>query len=442
MSMTKIWIVLAVMLCATFGHAESAPTPQPTPNAAVGYLMALGWMQPITEKVQTELSTCETVAGLDKLSPDARNAIGAGKMGTAVKLLVMGAACDYCMFGYQRTWRPDDVVPPFRRLRELARTARVYGLDQVRQGKAEQAFATFRAIFRLGAHLETDGTLIAGMVGLAFKKLAVKGFEELLNGTKDDKVIADARAFLKAQPKATAVTPSLMEGEKKFIGTALNMLVEGAKKDDSAGLLEAWPDIENLFPKSITDKMGKPAAPTTAQTKSCQANQRVLLAAVEMLGMDYSPMPATLTVAVIPEFLVKEKYLKLFPTCPEGGKYELSQSKEGQFAWRCSKHADVDSAGTEPPVAKATPSAELMTEIKQYLAGPEFAKLTAEALAVIDEAKTLDPYAPDFATKIEAYSKKIKDSPNPIINSAVPNVRKVFESQKELDEAMLKLIGK
>lgn len=447
--MTKRITILMIltMLFQLPAFAQNASTTIPTPNAAVGYLMAIGWMNPESEKVMTEFGNTETLADLEKLSPDAKHYITKTSLNTVIHWLVQGAACEHCQFGYEHTWQPDEPVPPFKRLRELSRVARAFGLEQLRDGKAAEALQTFRAIFRLGGHLEVDGPLISGMVGLAIKKIAIKGFGELITKGKDEKVIASAREFLKAQPSATLATKTSLAGEKKYMAAALQLMKNS--QSSPAELASDWGDgeLRSWLPKNRGKKeyVTLPSPPVSA-LKACLANQRVLLGAVEMLCMDFSPMPASLTVNVIPEFLVTSQYLKKFPTCQDGGKYELTMIKEGEYEWRCTIHPTPDASGktiSQPP--PSAPPAEILAEIEEFqkfMKSSEFDEMIVEALAMLDVAMAFDPYAPEYTAKLEAFDKKIETSTNTVILKAMPNIRKIFEQQIELDDVIKKLLEK
>lgn len=439
--MTKhIPILVALAILFHFSaFAQNVSTTIPTPNAAVGYLMAIGWMNPPSEKVMAEFSDAKTLGDLEELSPDAKKYLGDERMNTIIRLLVQGADCEHCRFGYEHTWQPDEPVPPFKRLRELSRVARAFGLEQLRRGKVAEAFQTFRAIFRMGGHLDIDGTLIAGMVGLAIKGVAITGFEELITKGKDDKVMASTREFLKALPSATLSAKTCLVGEKKYLAAALQSMQNG-----SVDLAKEWDELRTWLPKKpgAKENATPPSSPVPA-LKACLANQRVLLGAIEMLSMDFKPMPASLTIEIIPEFLVTSQYLNQFPNCPDGGKYELSVGKEGNYEWRCTIHPTPDESreSVSPPPPSAQTLAEI-EEFKKFMKSPEFEGMVVEALAMFDDAMAFEPYAPDFKAKMDAFSKKIESSSNIVIQRSMPNIRKVLEKQMEQDEAIKKLLAK
>ncbi|MBF0406386.1 MAG: hypothetical protein HQM10_03450 [Candidatus Riflebacteria bacterium] len=439
----SVSILLIMAMASVFPlFAQDLSSSLPTPNAAVGYLMAIGFLTPVPEQVMTEINTVENVAALEKLSSKTKNFFTDGKLNTVFKMLIQGAECKECRFGYERTYRADDPVAPFRRLRELARTARVYGLMQLKDGKPDKAFETFKAIFCMGKHVEFDGTLIAGMIGIALKNISLSGFKELVNLSKDKKIVEDACQFLKSQPSATLSAAKYLESEKKYIATALNMIKEDSKKESDEDLRNSYENVVFILPLNMQKNVVSSETNTASPVKSCSANQRVLMGAVEMLCMDYNPMPATLTLSIIPEFLVSSKYLKNFPECPEKGKYEITKTNESAYEWHCTIHPEPGVTSEPASDTSVYPSKSQIEEFKKFINSTEFDKMTAEALGMFDEAKKFDPYAADYTAKIDAFQKKIETSTNTIIKNAIPNFKKMFESQVKQDESIKKLISR
>ncbi|NLI77666.1 MAG: hypothetical protein GX442_14685 [Candidatus Riflebacteria bacterium] len=82
---------------------------------------------------------------------------------------------------------------------------------------------------------------------------------------------------------------------------------------------------------------------TTDAAKTCAANRRVLMAAIECYNMDHSTMMTSLDMSA----LVSGKYLKETLKCPEGGTYVSSGDLTGATAGvACSKHgASEDQVG-------------------------------------------------------------------------------------------------
>ncbi len=71
--------------------------------------------------------------------------------------------------------------------------------------------------------------------------------------------------------------------------------------------------------------------------RACQANQRVILGAVEMYNMDHQTMMETLDLDV----LVKDGYLKTRPACRSGKEY-YGKNLTGNGRIRCPSHGDIE----------------------------------------------------------------------------------------------------
>lgn len=442
-------LALDASVPATAPALASAASPsvvkQPEPNAAIGYLMALGFLEPASKEVINEFAEAKTIATLEKLSPEARNYLAGKKFGVVANLLSLGAACELSRFGYEHTYRPEEPVPPFRRLRELGRIMRTYGLDLLKKGNPDRALDIFRSLFRLGGHLEVDGTLISGMIGVAIRNLALEGFEELAVHGKNEKSLTTMREFLKLQPTSVSSMNLCLEAEKRYTLTALQMIASGADKVSDEALAKDWDSIKIILPEEEqagkTGGNGSVTAPSAF--RECIANQRVLAGAVEMLCLDYNPMPATLTVDLIPEFLAKEKYLKVFPTCRDNGKYQVSKVKDGLYEWKCTVHPTPEASGESGalPVAVSKPTKEQIQKFRDFVLGADFKKMKQEIIDLFDEAKTFDPRSPDFEARTAAFQKKIESSSHQVVKNCIPNVKKAMEQQLKVDRAVEKLVS-
>ncbi|MFC1742749.1 type IV pilin protein [Candidatus Riflebacteria bacterium] len=80
-----------------------------------------------------------------------------------------------------------------------------------------------------------------------------------------------------------------------------------------------------------------------AKMKSCAANMRVLMGAVEMFNMDNKPMMKSLDIARLQE----EKYIRSRPTCSDGGVYS-GEGLDGEGTVKCSVHGTINSLKMAP----------------------------------------------------------------------------------------------
>lgn len=222
----------------------------PLPNAAVGYLMALGKLD-IPAPILEELAKVESLADLGKITSDARSRLRIGMIPTSIALFNQGAACEKSRFGYERTYRPEEPAPPFRLLRNLGRVARAYGLYCLAEGREADAGTVFRSLFCMGSHLESEGSMIAGMVGMSMKEMGLRGLRELFSEGKDAAVIGACREFLRVQPGPVQSFQVCIEGEKRAFSVALDMIRNGAGGADDDRLKRDWDTMISLFPEVI-----------------------------------------------------------------------------------------------------------------------------------------------------------------------------------------------
>lgn len=276
--MTKMIAVLIsmILLFQLSVLAQNHSKVIPTPNAAVGYLMAISWMEPGSETVLKELSAAETIEDLAKLSPNAKKYISQTNLSTAIAWLVQGAACEQCQFGYERTYLPNEPFPPFMRLRQFAHAARVFGLQQLDDGKFAEALQTFKAIFQLGNHLQGDGPLISYVIGFAIQKIAIKSFEELLAQDKEEKITLAAREFLKSQEDTALIVKKSIAGEKKIMAAALEMMKNDQRSSEV--LAPDWRELRTWLPKYSGKKEYVTLPPYSSDEKYSKNHPSVLSA--------------------------------------------------------------------------------------------------------------------------------------------------------------------
>ncbi len=425
LSFARMAVFLAVILAFTIPsvQADPAATSAPVdPNAAIRYLMALGWLEPATEAINTELSNLETSTGWKNVSQATKEYLNGVKMRNVTRLLSLGAACSECNFFPDRRYEPQDNVPPYKRLREMMRTVRGIGIMHQISGRYEDALQAYSSIYRLGHHLELDGVLVGAIIGISFRKAALACIKDLLAQKVPEPVRQNALAFLKAQRRPAVDLKPLIAVEKKFIMKCFEM---GGDSLEFLAELDIWPDSDPIASQSTA---------LTDPQKSCAANQRVLMGAWEMVTMDYTDT-ATIT-PVIQEFLVKQQYVKSFPTCPEGGTYTLVQQPNGTWNWHCSRHPTPDKLEQTASASKLTP--ERRRKIEAFMASGEFQKLKEAALATYDEAMALCDHPEKLADELIALEERIKK--NAILKTVFPSLKKLYDNGKAVDDALDELL--
>ena len=348
-------MIIALLFSAPVAFGQRVPA-EVDQNAAVRYLMAMGWFSPPDSHIMTELAGIEHLEDVKKLSPEALKYLKTGKandfgvIGNVIELMKAGAKCSTCVFNPDKKYLPTDFIPPYRRLREMARTLRAIGALQALDGKHQEALDLFKTIYRFGQHMGLEGPLISGMIGVAFQKMALGAMTDLRAMNPAETIIVDMKSFLKAAPRPPMNVPLLIQAEKNFFEN-------GSKwaRENPEGFGTDFKLVKTATGTTIaiaTDEPGKSSPQTPSSPKTCSANQRVLMGALEMLGMDYgNPLPASIS-ADLKGTLVKLQYLKKFPECYEKGEYSIDLSGKGDPIVSCSVHKTVDAIQTSTkPVA-------------------------------------------------------------------------------------------
>ncbi|NLI77816.1 MAG: hypothetical protein GX442_15440 [Candidatus Riflebacteria bacterium] len=419
---------LVALVVVLFFGATSLLSARPgdDPNAAVRYLLAIGHLPAVSDKVLDDLGQLETFADLAKVSQEGAAFLRNEKFATAMRLLQLGAACPQCNFTPDDTWSLEDPVPPYRRIRQLARLARIYAWDREKAGKPDEAFALLTSVFMLGQHLEDQGLLISVMIGVACRKIAVNALIEFRTRHPEPQWRQKLVTFFQRVPKPAVNIRASLEYERKGMANILKQ----AKTDHRLfGLMEI------PVPENAKGAKAPPApAPAPAPDKECRAGQRVLLGALEMLAMDYTmPLPATIS-ADLPAALLQLGYLRKPVTCPSGGELKISLNDKGEPAVECLLHGTIDT-----PSASAAQDAEKAREAAVAWFGkladtPEYDRLVAECLKFYDDLLAIDLASPTGPATHDALWKKIEAADNPFASAVIPNHRKAWEEGIKLEE--------
>jgi len=416
--MFKVFVAVLVVLMSGIMPLQAGDATKDQ-NAAVRYLMAVGHMEPISSKVEADLQNSDNPEIMEKMSDETKKYLNVSKNDLIIRLIVDASKCTTCNFAPDNLGNYNDIVPPFKGLRQLARLTTLLAWEKDKAGKPDKALEIILANFKFGQHLEETGNLLGGMVGIAIRKscslIPLKYFlEKHQEASWKEKI----KEFFQSVPRPAVNVKKLLESEKILLQKTLEL----AKTDQSV-----ISDL-NLLPKR--DRKKDSVELKVDPLQQCFANQRVLTGAVEMLIMDYEGIPASASADII-GFLVKSQYLKKAPVCPGNGKYTITPGKDKDATVSCSIHPVPDTASSEPKADTSTDRAS-DEELKKFVNSPEYSKLVDEALSVIDDTIKLDPSSPDFADAVKQLMEKVENSTNPLVSTAVPNVKKIYEVQIEL----------
>ncbi|HOY68503.1 MAG TPA: hypothetical protein PLP29_16615 [Candidatus Ozemobacteraceae bacterium] len=398
------------------------------PNGAVRYLNAIGQLPSVSNEVLDEFGKVETREEMGKLGSEAVSFLREGKVKSAMELLRLGAACPQCNFTPDDRQHFSDYIPPYRRLRQIARLARAYAWQLENDGRHEAAFDTLTSIFMLGQHVEDNGVIISTMIGIAIRKIAVNALIEFRTRHPEEAWKTRLATFFKRIPRPAVNMPASIEYERtSFMNTLRDAKVHP----------EIFRDLgmELDFPGAAA--VVKPSSDTV---RLCHANLRVLMGALEMLCMDYAqPLPATIS-SDIPGSLVKLAYVKAPLACPGGGTYELSGLDTEAPRATCTLHGNPDTP-SETAIQETDEKKERTAAFLIELAAtPEYDRLMDECSKMYDELLRLDPAAADFEARCDELQKRVETSDNIFIRNGIPNLKKAYTEVKDLQGKIDRLL--
>lgn len=419
-------LVIALALGAI--HASAADTkPYNDPNAAMRYLMAMGYMPDISKIDATALSKVEDLATLNELSEDAISSLSSGNFWRIKVLLDFAAKCPECNFMPDANFDPQDYVPPFRQLRSFARFLNARAWIELKNGSEVEGAELLVSTFRLGDDVENHGPLISYMVGFAIRNIAMKSMRNLTSGNfkpEAKKVIID---YLKALPRPAFPLKEGIVYEKVFGDKILQTLSK-----DPKGLAEIMP----------MDDESKVEGVETVEVK-CFSNQRVLNGSIEMALMDGIKLQKMTKSSEIQEKLVADKYLRSAPECPDKGTYQIKFTSESMYEVSCSCGANEQSNGTtatRTTTLQGMKNPVLVKKALAYYASGKFAKDRKELMEYYDKVIAIDPFQQGGLEMMKSLKNDYESRENFILDTIAPNFEKCYEKQIKLQQEIDELI--
>ncbi|MBU1107785.1 MAG: hypothetical protein KKB51_14020 [Candidatus Riflebacteria bacterium] len=189
-------------------------------------------------------------------------------------------------------------------------------------------------------------------------------------------------------------------------------------------------DVQAIIQKVLSMK----GPMSGGREKACAANMRVMLGAVEMYNMDNTEMMHELNI----DPLVKDKYLKSAPVCPDGGTYSAHGDlvEDGQIA--CSIHNTVEDLkkydGPAKPEAAQDYSSQLPDpRIKHIVRARIFADTAGLLLAVaVDD----EPIRQQFKEMLQQSLKMLEEqAAQNKADARTETIKKMFASLTHVDRA-------
>ncbi len=427
--MKRIMIsILLVMMFASQLMAE--PATFVDNNAALRYLMAIGFMPKLSDKTADRLMDLNSLEALKELKPEARKELTSdnGFMLTILRLLDLAADCTQSTFIVDQDYDYNSIIPPYRTIRLFARFVNARGWLDAEKGDHVAAAKKFVHVFRLGVNLGNDGPVINSMVGVGIQRMAVESINNLLklnNNAEVKKILNDYFADLK---KPVFDNKVYINNEKRFID---NSLVKAEKTPE----IFAHMDI-------FTDESTKPLPVQSSPDKACAANQRVLLGAIEMYLMDHEDAAEVKDSQEFIKILVDQQYLKSAPVCGNKGQYNISPSEEeGYYDVSCSCGVSPDTVSTQAQEAKEPEfSPEVIKKVNDYLKSDAYVSDKKELAEIFAEMLQIDPYTPEGDAKAGKLAERIENNTSKLVKNLVLNPRSFYKSLRENQQRIDELV--
>jgi hypothetical protein len=425
--------LLMVLMFASLGAAQ--PAKFVDDNAALRYLMAMGYMPQISSKTADKLAEIRDLDSFKKLTKDNLKELNSasGFLHTVTRLLDLAADCSKCTFIVDKKLDFDTIVPPYRSVRLFARYINAQGWQNAENGAYAEAARKFCHVFRLGLNVSRDGFAINGSFGIAIQKMAVESINNLLALNSEEKVkkiLADCFTNL---PKPLVDSRVHIDYERLFIA---NSLIRAEKEPAMFGHMELFKDDSQKSEPKIV-----------APDKACAANQRVLMGALEMYFMDNEFAPLASDSETVIKMLVDQQYLKAAPVCPNKGKYIFTLVEgEEYYDVSCSCGVDPDqlSASTDETEKKEPEfSPEVMKKIDAYIKSEAYVEDKKEINAIFDEMLKIDPYTAAGDEAAGKLAERIEKNKSALVQYLMMNPQSFYktlrENQQRVDDLVARL---
>ena len=407
MTLVALFVVSSVVL--------TAQEPPRDPNAAMRYLMAMGFMPNISDDDGMKIGEVNSLETYEELPLNLKTAVGEASSFRIKKLLEAAAACTQCNFMPDNTFNPEDIAPPFKAIRKFARFLNAGAWKAIKDGRHEDGARMLVSVFRFGDDMENHGPLISYMLGLGIRNIAMGSMQNLVAGdfkAEAKKIVID---YLKSLPRPALPIKEAIAYERKFSEKLLATL------ESDEGMVEL---LKQLEPQPQTD--------TTKEASSCNANQRVIMGAIEMASMDGITFEKFPDFKAIEEKLLTDKYIRKGFECPNKGQYKVEFSDK-DFVVSCSCGANPNAA---PPIEETKPAVPadpvLLAKAQEYKKSGKFEKDRAEFLEYHDKILAIDDMQPDAMQKITTLHNDYTNRKNLLIDGIAADFTKCFDKQFKL----------
>ncbi|MFZ5951365.1 MAG: hypothetical protein ACOYXC_11715 [Candidatus Rifleibacteriota bacterium] len=420
--MKRLFVVLTVLLVmTTFSKAMAEVEIMRDPNAALRYLMIMGFMPDLTKEDEDALRDIDSLESYEKMSDRTKGKLSEATSQRTRMLLKYAADCPDCNFMPDQNFKPEDYVPPYRTLRRFSRYLNAGAWSLVKKGDHKGAAELLVSVFRFGDHVENYGPLISVMIGHAIREYALASMKNFLAADYPAEAKSIITDYIKSLPKPAFNMREGLIWERKFMENLLKTLTT------PEGVIEIM--------KVATDNV----APVKTSISSCNANQRVLMGAMEMALMDGIKFDG-MDFDAIQKKLVNDKYLLKPLECADKGTYKVDFKSADDWKVSCSCGADPDAPPKEEPKPAKEEDPDLLAKAKEYQESGKFDKDKKEFYEYFDKILALDIFDKELIQKAKVLQEDYESRDNLLIKTSAPNFGMYFEKQVNMQNEIEKLI--
>ncbi|MEW6710547.1 MAG: hypothetical protein AB1403_12050 [Candidatus Riflebacteria bacterium] len=421
--MKRLSVVLAVLLVMTgFCNAMAEEKIMRDPNAALRYLMIMGFMPDLSKDDEDALRDIDSLESYEKMPDKTKRKLSEATSQRTRMLLKYAADCPDCNFMPDQNYKPEDYVPPYRTLRRFSRYLNAGAWSLVKSGDHKGAAELLVSVFRFGDHVENYGPLISVMIGHAIREYALVSMKNFLAADYPAEAKSIITDYIKSLPRPAFNMREGLIWERKFME---NVLITLSK--DPQGAVEILKVVTDYVP------------PAKAAISACNANQRVMMGAIEMALMDGISLDG-MDFEAIQKKLVNDKYLLKPLECPDKGTYKVDFKSADDWKVSCSCGADPDAPPKEEPKPAKEEDPELLAKAKEYQESGKFDKDKKEFYEYFDKILALDIFDKELVQKAKVLHEDYENRDNLLIKTSAPNFEKYFEKQVKMQNNIEELI--
>jgi hypothetical protein len=411
--MKKIFVIFLLLCLIT--PASARQNSFVDDNAALRYLLAIGYMPDFSEDEFFKMSNLTSISAYDALNIQLKEKLGKKRFATILRLVRNASQCKNYSIIVDHDFSFDAIIPPYKTIRRFSDYLIAEAWDIAKHGDVETAAEILIHTMKLGRNLASEGPMLNCMFGVEIQRTALVSIANIIKTINNLKAKALFKDYFNSLPVPSMNFRTNIEAELKY------------SKNFSEVVLRR--------PEIIGERLFADANKTPEKSeieKQCLSNQRAVISALDMAILD-NPDLATLKSDEILNFLTAKKYLEKAPTCPRGGKFTIIFENTDYYSVKCSCGIGTD--GPEYYQGKKL-TAEQLEKTREYIASEQFKKDCAEANELLDEINSLKGSDGESFAKAKKINekKKSRQEKNPMIRLAVFNPEVFMIEVRELQD--------